>query len=150
MSDLNRNKQTIRSLYEDALSAHHVELISELFAPEFPGGAASFQAAVGDLIGAFPDIRYSVLDVVAEGDRVAVRWQWTGTHRAPFRGFAPTEGPVTDTGMAIFTLSNARIAGVELQTDRLGFLQQIGVVPRDAALRAPAPVLDTRRAADPQ
>ncbi len=145
MEDLNRNKQTIRSLYENVLSGH-LAGADELFGPEFPGGAAGFRALVAELIGAFPDIRYTVLDLVAEGERVAVRWQWTGTYSAPFRGFAPTHAAVTNTGLAVFTLSGGRIVGHELQTDRLGFLQQLGVVPADAALRVAAPVLDTRRA----
>ena len=144
MEDLNRNKQTVRALYDDVLSGHRLALADDLFAPELPAAAADFRAAVADLISAFPDIRYTVLDLVAEGDRVAVRWQWTGTHRAPFRGFAPTQATVTDAGMAMFSFSGGRIAGVELQTDRLGFLQQLGVVPPVAALRLPAPVLDTR------
>ncbi|HEY3252643.1 MAG TPA: ester cyclase, partial [Polyangiaceae bacterium] len=145
MQDLNRNKQTVRSLYEKVLSGHRLALADELFAPELPT-ANEFRTAIADLIGAFPDIHYTLLDLVAEDDRVAVRWQWTGTFSAPFRNYAPTQAVVTDAGMAIFTLSAGRIAGVELQTDRLGFLQQLGVVPPVAALRAPAPVLDTRRA----
>jgi predicted ester cyclase len=146
MQDLNRNKQTVRCLYDDVLSGHRLALADELFAAGLPALAADFRAALTDLISAFPDIHYTVLDLVAEGDRVAVRWQWTGTHRAPFRSFAPTQAAVTDAGMAIFTFSDGRIAGVELQTDRLGFLQQLGVVPSVAALSVPAPVLDTRRA----
>jgi len=146
MEDLNRNQQTVRSLYDDVLSGHRLALADDLFSPEHPAAAADFRAALAELISAFPDIHYTVLDLVAEGERVAVRFQWTGTNRAPFRGFAPTQAPVTAAGMAIFTLSGGRIAGVELQTDRLGFLQQLGIVPTIAALRVPAPVLDTRLA----
>ena len=140
MQDLNRNKQSVRALYEDVLSGQRLALADELFA--LPAGAADFRASVADLISAFPDIHYTVLDLVAEGDRVAVRFQWTGTFNAPFRGFAPTQVVVTATGMAIFRFADGRIAGVELQTDRLGFLQQLGVVPPLAALRVPAPALD--------
>jgi len=139
MKDLDRNKQTVRSLYEEVLSSHRPELADELFAAEFPGGAGGFVAAIGELLRAFPDIRYTLLDLVAEGDRVAVRWQWTGTYREPFRNFAPTQGTITDTGMGVFTLSGGRIVGVEIQTDRLGFLQQIGVVPAIPGLRAAVP-----------
>jgi predicted ester cyclase len=147
MQDLNRNKQTIRSLYEEALSGHRLQLIDELFAPEFPGGAAGFRAQIAGLISAFPDIQYTVLDLVAEGERVAVRWQWAGTHAAPFRGFAPTQAKVSNDGMAIFAFSGGRIAGVELQTDRLGFLQQLGIVPSGAGLFVSAPAPDAGAAA---
>jgi predicted ester cyclase len=144
MQELARNKQTVRSLYEDVLSQQKLAQIDELFARELPA-AAEFRTAIADLIGAFPDIQYRVLDLVAEADRVAVRWQWQGTFRAPFRGFAPTQAVVTDAGMAIFSVVDGRITGIELQTDRLGFLQQLGVIPPLATLRQ-APVLDTRRA----
>lgn len=150
MEDLARNKQTVRSLYEDVLSSHRPELADALFAAELPA-ASEFRSAVADLIGAFPDIHYTVLDLVAEGDRVAARWRWTGTFNAPFRGFVPTRATVNDTGMAIFRFSEGRIASVELHTDRLGFLQQIGLVPPVASLRAPAAMNDTREApATPQ
>ncbi|HYQ05347.1 MAG TPA: ester cyclase [Polyangiaceae bacterium] len=145
MQDLNRNKQVVRSLYEEVLSEHRLDLAETLFAKALPV-AFEFRTAVADLIGAFPDIRYTLLDLVAEGDRVAARWKWTGTFSAPFRGFAPNHAAVSDTGIAVFTLSEGRIASVELQTDRLGFLQQLGVVPAVAALRTPSPVVDTQRA----
>src|ERR1700761_3907898 len=113
MQNLDRNKQTVRFLYEEVLSAHRPELAKDLFAPQFHDGAAAFHGAIVELIQAFPDIRYSLLDLVAESDKVAVRWRWTGTSRAPFRGFAPTQAPVTDGGMAVFTFSEGRISGLE-------------------------------------
>jgi len=145
MQDLERNKQAIRYLYENVLSEHRLELADALFAVEL-SAASEFRAAIAALIAAFPDIRYTVHDVLAETDHVAVRWNWTGTFKAPFRSFAPTGKPVSDSGMAIFTMVDGRIAGVELQTDRLGFLQQLGLVPAVAALRTSAPVIDARRA----
>ncbi|HEX2670750.1 MAG TPA: ester cyclase [Polyangiaceae bacterium] len=147
MQDLERNKQTVRSLYEQVLSGHRPELADALFAPAAPA-ASEFRAALTGLIHAFSDIHYTLLDLVAEGDRVAARWQWNGTFSAPFRGFAPTQAAVSDTGIAIFTFSDGRIASVDLQTDRLGFLQQIGVVPEVTALRGAPPVIDARRAPD--
>ncbi len=145
MQDLDRNKETIRFLYESVLSAQ-AELPPELFAPEFPGGAEGFRALVAGLNSAFPDIRYTVLSLIAEGDRVAVRWQWTGTHRGPFRNFAATHATVINGGMAVCTFSGGLISGIEIQTDRLGFLQQIGAAPADVTPSVSPPVLDTRRA----
>jgi predicted ester cyclase len=81
------------------------------------------------LRGAFPDLHYTVEDVVADGDRVAVRWHWTGTHQGAFRGIAATQRAVTNNGLAIFRLRDGRIVAATLETDRLGFLQAIGVVP---------------------
>jgi predicted ester cyclase len=65
-----------------------------------------------------------------------VRWTWEGTHRAPIRGYPASGARVKDSGMAIYEFAGGKIRSVWLQTDRLGFLQQIGVVPDDATLRA--------------
>jgi steroid delta-isomerase-like uncharacterized protein len=145
MQDVDRNKQTIRFLYENVLSEHRLELADELFAREL-STASEFRAAIASLVTAFPDIRYTVHELVAESDRVAARWSWTGTFKAPFRSFAPTRTQVSNSGIAIFTMLDGRIAGVELQTDRLGFLEQLGLVPAVAASGASIPVIDARRA----
>ena len=55
-----------------------------------------FPGIVVGLRTAFPDIHYTLDDVIAEGDRVAVRWHWTGTHKAPFRAFPPTGKRLTN------------------------------------------------------
>jgi len=143
--DLARNKHTVRALYEDAISGHRMATLPELIAPEFPGGPAGFEAVLASLLVAFPDIRYAITDLTAEGDRVAVRWTWTGTHQAAFRGFPASGNRVTDSGMAIYTLRDGLITGVALETDRLGFLQQLGVVAADGELGAAA-AIDPRRA----
>ena len=91
---------------------------------------------------AFPDIHYTLDDVVAEGDRVAVRWHWTGTHKAPFRAFPATGKAVTNPGTGIFRFQDGKIVAAALETDRLGFLEQIGVVPPNVGLgprRRPVP-----------
>src|SRR6478735_5027031 len=98
MQDLDRDKQTVRSLYEEVLSAHRLEKADELFTPGVPA-LAEFRSAVAGLLAAFPDIRYTVLDLVAEGERIAVRFQWTGTFRERFMDFAPTQASVTASGM---------------------------------------------------
>lgn len=119
-----------------------MDLIRELVAQNYPGGAAAFEGMIQELRTAFPDIRYTVEDVLADRDRVAVHFRWTGTHRAPFRSF-PASGKVIDNGgVAIYTLADGLIIGAVLETDRLGFLQQLGVVPSDASLRELASTRD--------
>jgi predicted ester cyclase len=87
---------------------------------------------------AFPDLTYVIDDILGEGDAVAVRWHWTGTHRGPFRGVAPTERSLTNTGAAIFHIRDGKIVAAALETDRLGFLQSIGVVQPNEVLFKPA------------
>jgi steroid delta-isomerase-like uncharacterized protein len=135
------NKATIRRVYEQCINAGEFELLDAIVAPEFVGpngetGAAGLRRTFAALRVAFPDLHYTLEDVFAEGDRVAVRWTWEGTHTAPIRGYPAHGARVKDTGMAIYELGGGKIRKVSLHTDRLGFLQQIGVVPDDATLRA--------------
>lgn len=106
------NKQRVVTFY-DQINAGSI--------PTFP-----FSAAIAELRAAFPDLHYTLTHVVGEGEHVAVRWQWTGTHKAAFKSFAASQAQVTNTGMAIFTFANGNIVDVVVETDRLGFIQAIG------------------------
>jgi heme-degrading monooxygenase HmoA len=72
--------------------------------------------------------------VIGDADKVVVRWKWLGTHKAQFSTFPPTNKAITNEGMAIFRLKNRMITSTQLQTDRLGFLQALGVLPIDLTL----------------
>ena len=136
------NKRNVQKLFE---TFNHVDLgpLDELVSPDYVGaqgdkGPASFRVIMSGLHSAFPDIHYTIDEAVAESDRVAVRWHWTGTHKAPFRGFPATGKPVSNSGAGIFRLANGKIVAASLETDRLGFLEQIGVVPEGVG-RGPRP-----------
>lgn len=129
----------VRSLYEAGLNTGDLTAVDRAIAPEFVGaggrGPAAFARTVVELRAAFPDIRYTIEDVVEEGDRVAIRWTWTGTHEGPFRGFPPTRRKVSTQGLAVFQLTDGKIVRSWVETDRLGFLQQIGGLPDDVTAR---------------
>ena len=78
---------------------------------------------------AFPDGAATLHDVVAQGDRVAVRYVLEGTHRAPFAGAPATGKRVALAGMAIFRLADGRIVEFWGCADFLGFLRQLGALP---------------------
>lgn len=136
------NEQTVRRIYDVCLNGGRPELLREIVSDDFVGpqgerGAAGFGQTIAGLRAGFPDIRFTIEDVVADGDRVAVRWTWRATHTGTFRAWAPTGKPVTDTGMAFYRLSQGKVVRAWVETDRLAVLQQIGVVPAD--LGAPRP-----------
>jgi predicted ester cyclase len=136
------NKQIVRRLFEDYFNHGRVEQLGEIVSPDFAGpngqrGPASFAGVLVGLRRAFPDIVYTVEDLVGEGDRVAVRWTWRGTHTGPFRDWAPTGKRVTNTGFAIFQVADGKLTNSWLETDRLGFLLSIGVIPYDPAYGPP-------------
>ena len=141
-SNHDQNKQIVRDLFEKGFNGGHSEVLDRLVADDFAGAAGdrgprAFQQVMTRLRGAFPDLHYTLDDLLAEGDKVAVRWHWTGTHRGPFRTVPPTGRAVTNEGSAIFELRGGKIVAAALGTDRLGFLQSIGVVPSDDGLFPP-------------
>jgi hypothetical protein len=137
------NKLVVRTLWEQGISAGKIGLLRELLAPDYD--RAPLEKAIAELHEGFPDIHYTVEDLVGDGDRVAIRWSWSGTHTHQFRAFPATNKAVRDTGFAICTLRDGRITQIAMQTDRLGFLQQIDLLPPAIGPQL-AHVIDTRKA----
>lgn len=79
---------------------------------------------------AFPDLQCSVEDVITEGDRAVCRWRMTGTHEGPFLGLQPTGKRVKLDGITEMRFHGERLAEEWTQYDMLGFLSQLGVLPR--------------------
>ncbi len=77
----------------------------------------------------FPVIRFTVEQVVAEGDLVAVRWTGRGIHRGEWQGVAATGRPMTDTGINLYRIGCGRIVEGWSEPDAVGLLQQIGGRP---------------------
>jgi len=131
-----KNKTIVRSLYEEALNKRNYQLLPELIADEYIGargvkGAAGIQESIVPLVTAFPDIQWKVEELIGEGDKVTIRWKWRGTHQAAFQSYAATGKVVFNDGMAIYELKDNKIIATRIQTDRLGFLQELGILPLD-------------------
>lgn len=131
-----KNKEVVRRVYEDCLNKRNWDELEKSVAADYEAvnggrGVAGFTQPVKAVIQAFPDIQWNVLDLLEEGDKVAVRWKWEGTHLGTFNVYEATQKKVINEGMAIFQLRDGKIISQKLLTDRLGFLQQIGVVRSD-------------------
>jgi steroid delta-isomerase-like uncharacterized protein len=77
----------------------------------------------------FPDIVFSIQEQVAERDKVASRFEWTGTHRGEFLGIPATGRTVRVWGMVIDRLEDGRIKDTRIIMDTFGLLGQLGVLP---------------------
>jgi predicted ester cyclase len=103
MTDLVRQKQLVAEHLAAFWSDAPDETLVAQLAPNFvdhamPAGTPPGPGpvlAVRKAMSAFPDLQVTVADTVTEGDRVAVRAVWRGTHRGPFQGLAPTGRIVT-------------------------------------------------------
>lgn len=138
-----RNKAVIRRLYEEGFNQAKLALLDELIAPDFVGskgeqGPREFAATVVSVLTGFPGVQFRIEDLFGEGDRVAVRWTFRATHGGPFAGVPPSNVAVSQQGNALYQLRDGQIIRVWLQMDRLGVLQQIGVLPPSFA--APRPL----------
>ncbi len=130
-------KQLARRFY-DAVNAGDVDgamsLVAEDFVDheEFPGlsddrdGVRQFFELMRS---AFPDFHIDVDDMLAEGDKVAVRMRMSGTHQGDFMGIPPTGKRVTMQGIDIVRLEGGKLAEHWAIFDELGMMQQLGVIP---------------------
>lgn len=98
----------------------------------FPGqgpGLRGLQDVLRGMRSGFPDLNFAITEQVAEGDKVASRFEWTGTHRGEFLGVPATGRPVRVWGIVIDRLENGRIKDTRIIMDSLGLMMQLGVIP---------------------
>jgi len=72
---------------------------------------------------------YTIEDMIAEGDKVTTRWNFSGTHKGELMGVAPTGKQVTMTGISIIRIVGGKIVEEWGEFDNLGLMQQLGVIP---------------------
>ena len=133
-----QNKAIMRRFYEEVFNRGNLTVAEDVFATDFieheifPGmapGLEGFKQMVSAARAAFTDFRVSADDMLAEGDKVAVRYTTSGTHRGGFMGVAPTGKRVTLTGIDINRFTGGKIVEHWGQSDSLGLMQQLGLVP---------------------
>ena len=83
--------------------------------------------------GAFPDLYHVVEETVADADAVVARFTLRGTHTGDFMGIPATGKSVTINAMALFHIVNGKVVELHGQFDQVGMLQQLGVMPAQAA-----------------
>jgi len=98
------------------------------FGPQ-PLNSDGWRQAIGVFLNAFPDSRFPIDVVVAEGDKVAVQHSLRGTHNGEFQGVPPTGKPVVVPALATFRLAEDKVVEVWLNAELLGLLMQIGAIP---------------------
>lgn len=124
---INRNDL---SVLETDISPNYVDHAA---LPGFSPGPAGSKAMLSMIHGAFPDLRATIEDVIAEGDKVVVRKSWTGTHEGEFMGVAPTGKRVKFEGIVIWRIEAGQLAERWASIDRFGLMEQLGVLPQPGA-----------------
>ena len=135
------NKAISRRFIEEAFTKGNLAVLDEIVAPGhtnsgpgsipgLPPGPEGSKQIVSVYRNAFPDLKLTVNDVIAEGDKVVTRWTGTGTHKGELPGGIPATGKTsTVTGMGIDRIVNGKIVESWGIFDQLGMLTQLGLVP---------------------
>ena len=132
------NKKVVTRFYAEVLNGRDVAVLDELAVEDyvehdpFPGqgnGRADLKARVQALQSAFDPLRFTVEDMIAEGDKVVVRWKNSGTHSGNFMGIPATNKPFSVAGIDIHVVRDGQLAEHWHVVDQLTQLQQMGVIP---------------------
>jgi predicted ester cyclase len=102
-------------------------------------GFEEFSQRWNQFFTAFPDLKFTVDLVAAEGDLAATHWTATGTHRGEWQGIAPTNREVTWQGINIFRIECGQIVESWSEADHLGLLSQLGATDIPTLMASPAP-----------
>lgn len=131
------NKALVRRLYEEVFNRGNLSTVDELLAADYidhtalpgtspgPGGLKQF---ISMFRAAFPDLHFTIEDMIAEGDTVVVRQTYRGTHKGDLMGISSTGKQVTITSIDIGRFAGGKLVEHWGSTDSLGLLQQLGVV----------------------
>jgi steroid delta-isomerase-like uncharacterized protein len=137
-TETERNKAVVRRFIDEVQNQKNWDTFDELNAPDFvnlsaPPGVPSDRAGgkmyLGAFLNAFPDCHFTIEEMIAEGDFVATKKTFSGTHTAEFNGIPPTGKSVSITFVDILRLRDGRIVEHWLSMDQLSFMQQLGVLP---------------------
>jgi steroid delta-isomerase-like uncharacterized protein len=141
MASPEQNKQMIRQYFE-AYDQQDTERIGQLVSrsnytlhlsgmpsPMDWNGTKQFYAAAWS---AFPDLHHDILDLVTEGNKIAVRYNIIGTHKGELQGIPPTGKEVSFGAMDFITLIDGKVAEEWEIADTMGLMQQIGAIPSSA------------------
>lgn len=137
MAPPEENKEIVRRL--NAIWEGDLEVVDELVAenylnhnpivPDAPPGPEGFKQNVTALRTAFPDIDFTLEDLIAEGDKVVFRTIGHGTHEGELMGVEPTERVVELSGFVMFRIKDGQIAERWARYDTMGMLRQMGPLP---------------------
>jgi len=133
-----QNKQVFRQLIEEGFSQGKLEVLDDVFAPNFiehqdgfvPPNVEGVKGAIVSLRTAAPDLKLTIEEIIASGEKTWARITGRGTHRGPFMGRPATGRPFAITVIDICRFENGKIVEHWGVADRLSMMAQLGLLPR--------------------
>lgn len=132
------SKALARRVFQEVLNGRNLEVLNELAAADYeehnplPGqrtGLDGLRDRYTMVLNAF-NPHFTIEDIVAEGDRVVLRWTNSGTHVGEFLGMPPTGKSYSIPGIEIWRVKDGKLAEHWDVVDVFGQLQQLGLLPR--------------------
>lgn len=133
-----QNKALVRRFYEEFVNKKDDKALEQLIAPNyiertpnpgFPSGREGLKQQVAAFRKAFPDIKLTVEEMLAEGDTVMARVKASGTHTGSLMGEAPTRKKFTSAGIDCFHVKGGRVTEVWHHGDEAAVMEQLGIRP---------------------
>jgi predicted ester cyclase len=136
---LDENKAIAQRLF-DAINNGTVDELPHVVAPDVvdhnavifmqPEGPGGVEEGIRMLLQGFPDLHLTTEEILAEGDKVVIRFTMSGTNTGDYRGLpAPTQQYFESEAIAILRIADGRVAELWGTADRLGMLCQLGILP---------------------
>lgn len=131
--DAAANKELVRRFYKEVYVDWNMARADEVVSPQFrshdwpadgPTGPRAFRDYYATIRSAVPDARYEVDDLIAEADKVVVRWRMLGTHKGAFGGIAPSGRAITLEGIAIYRVASGKLMERWVVSDLYGLLEE--------------------------
>jgi steroid delta-isomerase-like uncharacterized protein len=133
------NKALVRRVFEEGWNAGNLELFNETDAPEYvlhdPSvpedvrGVEAVKQFASMYLRAFPDLRFTIEEQLAEGDKVVTRWTSSATHQGELMGIPATGNRTRVSGITISRISEGNLVEDWNNWDTLGLMRQLGVIP---------------------
>ena len=132
------NKSVVRRFIEEGWNGHNPNVADEVVSPDYfnhaavaehQRGIAGAKHILNWLIAAFPDTRFEIEDIIAEGDMVALRGTTSGTHEGEFAGIAPTGKRFAVQQTHWIRVADGKLVEHWAVRDDLGMMRQLGVMP---------------------
>jgi predicted ester cyclase len=151
------NLAIIRSFFEEGMNGADLSVIDRVTAPDVvyhgatvadESGLDAVKRIYGEALTGFPDIQYTLLTSVADGDAVALRYRVEGVHTGDFRGLAPTGNAITWNHSTFAHVACGRISEMWAEIDQLDRLREFGIL-QQCPPRAPAALRKARRRLSP-
>ena len=132
------NKAVVRRMIEEGWNGYDHNVIDEVVAPDYfnhaavpehQRGIAGAKHILSWLVAAFPDTRFEIEDIIADGDMVAIRGTASGTHEGEFAGITPTGNRFAVQQVHWFRVTDGKVAEHWAVRDDLGMMRQLGAAP---------------------